>query len=44
MKTRRQLKHEMLITFMANAKAQRQQPRSAPAKPKLLKALLSLFI
>jgi hypothetical protein len=42
MKTRRELKHEMLLAFMANVKA--QQKRSAPVAPKLLKTLLSFFL
>jgi len=42
--TRRQQKHELLITFMANAKSPAPRQRSAPARPPLLKALLSLFI
>ena len=44
MKTRRQQKHEMLITFMANVKADSQKRRPVPAKPKILKTLLSFFI
>lgn len=39
--TRRQQKHELLLTFMANANAEKKRP--APAKPKLLATLLSLF-
>jgi hypothetical protein len=39
--TRRQKKHDMLITFMANAKAEKRKP--APVKPRLLTALLSIF-
>lgn len=39
--TRRQQKHEMLVAFIANAK--KPQPKPAPGKPKLLKALLSFF-
>ena len=41
MKTRRQQKHEMLITFMANAKPSKRPTRS---KPGILKSLLSLFL
>ena len=44
MKTRRQQKHEMLITFMANMKTDEQKRRPAPPKPKILKTLLSFFI
>jgi len=40
--TRRQKKHEMLLTFMANAKRQKRRP--VPAKPRLLRTLLSFFI
>ncbi len=40
--TKRQIKHELLLTFMANAKHQKRKP--APAKPRLLRTLLSLFI
>jgi hypothetical protein len=43
MKTRRELKHEMLLAFMANVKAQKQK-RSAPVAPKLLKTLLPFFL
>ena len=39
--TRRQKKHDMLITFMANAKVQKRKP--APVKPRLLTTLLSIF-
>jgi hypothetical protein len=43
MKTRRQQKHDMLIAFMANMNTEKQR-RPAPAKPKILKTLLSFFI
>ena len=44
--TKRQKKHEMLLTFMANAKTKNEKPRPAPVKPKLqlLRTLLSFFI
>jgi hypothetical protein len=41
--TRRQQKHELLITFMANAKTKKYVSSPAPATPKILKTLLSLF-
>ena len=44
MKTKREIKHEMLLAFMANIKAQKQNHRSAPLAPKLLKTLLSFFL
>ena len=44
MKTRRALKHEMLLTFMENAKTQQRKKRVAPAAPKFLRTLLSFFI
>jgi len=44
MKTRKQLKHEMLLTFIANTKSGKPQRRSAPVKPKFFSALLSFFI
>jgi len=40
--TRRQHKHDMLITFMANA-ARKRKKRSALMAPKLLKTILSLI-
>jgi hypothetical protein len=40
--SRRQKKHDMLLTFMVNAKT--QKPRPAPVRPKILTTLLSLFI
>lgn len=39
--TRRQKKHDMLVTFMANTKQVKRKP--APVKPRLLTALLSIF-
>ncbi len=39
--TTRQKKHELLITFMANANTQKR--KAAPKRPKLLTALLSIF-
>ena len=39
--TRRQKKHDMLVTFMANAHTQKR--RTAPVRPKLLTTLLSIF-
>ena len=44
MKTRKQLKHEMLLTFIANARSGKSKHQSAPVKPKFLKTLLSFFI
>jgi len=41
MKTRRQQKHEMLLTFIANTKAVKHHVRS---KPGILKMLLSIFL
>lgn len=40
--TRRQKKHEMLLTFMANTKSVKHRP--VAVKPKLISALLSFFI
>ena len=42
--TKRQQKHDMLITFMSNVKTPKQTRRPAPIKPKLLKTLLSFFL
>ena len=44
--TRRQKKHDMLVTFMANTKAPRKKSAPARVKPKLLilRSLLSFFI
>jgi len=42
--TRREQKHEMLLTFMANTKTQKRTRRPAPVKPKLLRTLLSFFL
>ncbi|MCW3123770.1 MAG: hypothetical protein JWQ38_3262 [Flavipsychrobacter sp.] len=39
--TRRQKKHDMLVTFMANAHTPKRRP--APVRPKLLTTLLSIF-
>jgi len=39
--TRRQKKHDMLVTFMANTKQVKRKP--TPVKPRLLTALLSIF-
>jgi phage host-nuclease inhibitor protein Gam len=44
MKTRRELKHEMLLTFIANARSAKQKNRKTPAKPKFLGTLLSFFL
>ena len=44
MKTRREIKHEMLLTFMANARPNKPNRKQSPVKPKFLKTLLSLFI
>jgi hypothetical protein len=44
MKTRKEQKHDMLLAFMANVKAQNHNRRSAPAAPKLLRTLLSFFL
>lgn len=41
--TRQQIKHDMLIAFMANVKSPKQIRRPAPKKTKLLKTLLSIF-
>jgi hypothetical protein len=43
MKTRRQKKHEMLITFMANVKRE-DKKKQAPATLKPLRALFSFFL
>lgn len=43
--TRRQQKHEMLVTFMKHANNPKRKPRkTAPVKPTLLHTLLSLFL
>ncbi len=44
MKTRRALKHEMLLTFMENARTQQRKKKPAPVGPKFLRTLLSFFI
>lgn len=41
--TRRQQKHELLLTFMANARNS-GKPLPAKSKPALLKALFSFFL
>jgi len=41
--TRRQQKHDMLLTFMANVKTPKQKRRPAPIKPRILKTLLSFL-
>lgn len=43
MKTRKELKHELLLTFIENAKKQNKMQKRA-SKPKLLNTLLSLFL
>ena len=43
MKTRKQQKHELLLTFMANTKVRKNERRSAP-RPRILKTLVSLFL
>lgn len=43
--TRRQEKHEMLLTFMKHAHTPKRKPRrTAPIKPTLLRSLLSIFL
>jgi len=44
--TRRQQKHELLLTFMkhANTPPPKRKHRTAPVKPTLLHTLLSLFV
>lgn len=44
MKTRRQQKHELLLTFMENVKAQKQRKRRLFTHPKFLTTFLSLFL
>jgi len=44
MKTRKQQKHEMLLTFIANVNDNKSKRRSAPVKPKFLSTILSLFL
>jgi hypothetical protein len=39
--TRKQKKHDLLVNFMEHAKHPKRKP--APARPRLLKMLLSLF-
>lgn len=40
--TRRQQKHDMLLTFMANQPAKKQRP--ATPRPSFLRSLLSIFL
>lgn len=40
--TRRQQKHDMLLTFMANQPVKKQ--RAAAPKPSFLRSLLSIFL
>ena len=42
--TRKQLKHDMLLTFMAQSKAQQQKQAAKPRQRSLLKSLLSIFL
>lgn len=42
MKTRRELKHELLLTFIEQAKKQ-NSVRQRTTKPRILKALFSIF-
>ena len=43
--TRRQQKHDMLLTFMKHANTPKRKPkRTAPVKPTLLHSLLSIFL
>ena len=42
--TRRQQKHDLLLTFMANTHTPYNKQRTAPVRPTLLKTLLSLFL
>jgi hypothetical protein len=41
--TKRQLKHDMLVTFMANVKAPQQKRRPAPVKLNLMKTFFSFL-
>jgi hypothetical protein len=43
MKTRREQKHELLLTFMANTRS-RKHKRRTTQKPKILTTLLSFFL
>ena len=42
--TKREQKHELLLTFMANTTTQKHKRRTALVKPKLLSTLLSFFL
>lgn len=44
--TRRQQKHDMLLTFItsANKPRKKQTRRTAPVKPSLMRSLVSLFV
>ncbi len=42
--TRREQKHELLLTFMAIANARKPARKTAQPKPRLLRTLLSLFM
>lgn len=42
MKTRKELKHELLLTFIENANKQNKRRKKA-SRPKFLGSLLSLF-
>jgi len=42
--TRREQKHDMLLTFMVNAGASKKQTRVNRNKPRFLKTILSLFM
>ena len=42
--TRRQYKHDLLVTFMANASTNKRAQAPATPKPKILRSLLSLFL
>ncbi len=44
MKTKKEMKHEMLLTFVANLKRQEQLHRRRQMKPRLLRNILSLFL
>lgn len=44
MKTRKQQKHDMLLTFIANARSAKAHARRVSGRPGLLKVLMSLFI
>ena len=44
MKTRRQQKHELLLTFIANTNVKKQERKRSSGRPRILRTLLSLFI